>query len=203
MAERSHYSEASSQAKLATVRQWLSVLAPDTVLDLGCNTGEFSRAALDSGARVIAVDGDHDSVQHLYQQVSSPARLYPVVANLADLHGGRGWNASEHPGLPERLAGQADLTLMLALTHHLHFSESIPLAEIAAFAAQMTKSHLVLELLPEADPMVQRLARQRRRPTADFTLDQQLNHFAPHFELVERQALPESGRQLALLRKRA
>lgn len=200
--ERRHYSETASREKLRKVREWLHVLRADCVLDLGCNTGEFSAAALDEGARVIAVDADHDSVQRLFEGAGGSVRLHPIVANIADLDGGRGWNAQEHPGLAQRLAGQADVALMLALTHHLHFSESIPLAEIAAFAAAVTTSHLVLELLPESDPMVQHLARQRRRATTDFTRDLQLDRFTRHFDLVELHPLPQSGRELALLRRR-
>ena len=200
--ERNHYNKTSSKAKFEKVCQWLTDLAPGCVLDLGCNTGEFSRAALDQGARVIAVDGDHNSVQELFKAAGDSRGLHPVVANLADLHGGRGWNGREHLGLLDRLTGQADVTLMLALTHHLHFSESIPIKEIAAFAFQVTKSHLLLELLPEDDPMVQRLAVQRRRPTTGFGLVEQLDCFTRQFELVDRYQLPQSGRQLALLRKR-
>ena len=201
--ERTHYDQAASDDKFATVQHWLSRLAPTSVLDLGCNTGEFSRAALALGARVIAVDGDHDCVQQLFDQAKGSTRLHPVVANLGDLHGGRGWNAAEHAGLAARLAGQADLLLMLALTHHLHFSESIPLPDIAAFAAGMTTAHLLLELMPADDPMVQRLAAQRRRPTDSFSLQAQLDAFIAHFDLVERHPLPQSGRVLVLLRKRS
>jgi SAM-dependent methyltransferase len=200
--ERSHYGADASQAKLAQVGLWIDGLAPDTVLDLGCNTGEFSRAALEAGARVIAVDADHGSVQHLYTASASSTRLHPVVANLADLHGGRGWNAAEHPGLLERLSGQADVLLMLALTHHLHFSEGIPLSEIAAFAASMTTAHLVLETLAPDDPMVVRLAAQRRRDPQELTLERQLEAFGAHFELIERRPLVGSGRELVLWKRR-
>jgi SAM-dependent methyltransferase len=200
--ERSHYAANASQAKLAHVRLWIDHLKPDTVLDLGCNTGEFSRAALESGTRVISLDADHESIQQLYTASASSTRLHPVVANLADLHGGRGWNASEHPSLVDRLAGQADLLLVLALTHHLHFSEGIPLPEIAAFAASMTTAHLVLETLPPDDPMVVHLATQRRRDPRGFTLQRQLDAFALHFDLIERQRLADSGRELVLWKRR-
>jgi SAM-dependent methyltransferase len=200
--ERAHYGADASQAKLAQVGLWIDSLAPDTVLDLGCNTGEFSLAALERGARVIALDADHESVQQLYIGSAPSTRLHPVVANLADLHGGRGWKAAEHPSLLERLAGQADLLLMLALTHHLHFSEGIPLPEIAAFAASMTTAHLVLEVLPSDDPMVVHLASQRRRDPQAFTLQRQLDAFATHFEIVERRPLVGSGRELVLWKRR-
>lgn len=201
--ERGHYGAESARAKLEQVTAWLAQLAPVTVLDLGCNTGEFSRAALAAGARVIAVDADHDSIEQLYRAGADSTQLHPVVANLGDLHGGRGWSAREHAGLADRLAGQARLVLMLALTHHLHFSEGIPLAEIAAFAATLAGEHLVLEILPPDDPMVRRLAAQRRRDTADFALQRQLDAFAVHFEFVARRPLAGSGRELVLWKRRS
>lgn len=196
---RQHYTAHASQSKLAVLEGWLRQIRPDTVLDLGCNTGEFSRLALTHASRVIAVDSDHDCVQHLYQAARGDTRLHPVLVNLCDLHGGRGWMGCEFPGLPARLQGQADMLLMLALNHHLHFSEGIPLAEIAALAASMTTSHAVVELIDPNDPMVQLLARQRQRSVDGFRLSAQEAALRQHFTVLARQGLPGGLRELLLL----
>lgn len=200
--QRQHYTAQASQAKLAVLDRWLNQCQPHTVLDLGCNTGEFSRLALNHAQRVIAVDADHDCVQRLYQEARADVRLHPVLANLGDLHGGRGWAAAEFPGLPARLQGQADALLMLALNHHLHFSEGIPLDEIADLAAQMTTRHAVVELIDPADPMVQLLAAQRQRDAGGFTRQAQEASLRRRFEVLEREALPGGHRELLLLQVR-
>jgi hypothetical protein len=125
-----------------------------------------------------------------------------VVADLGDLRGGRGWAATEFPGLADRLAGQADMTLMLALVHHLHVAEGIPMSEVAAFAAQLTTRDLVVELIDPEDPMVRRLAEQRRRSLDGFSIDQQLRAFESRFETVCRVQLPEAHRHLLWMRVR-
>lgn len=199
---RQHYTAQASESKLAVLGRWLDRARPDTVLDLGCNTGEFSRLALQHARRVIAVDSDHDCVQRLYQTSQNEVRLHPVLANLGDLHGGRGWAAREFAGLPERLRGQADVLLMLALNHHLHFSEGIPLDEIADLAAEMTTRHAVIELIDPRDPMVQLLASQRQRDVAEFTLQTQETALRRRFVVLDREPLPGGHRELLLLQVR-
>ena len=204
IAERPHYTEDALQTKLAQMAQWMAQLQPRTVLDLGCNTGEFSRLALAQAGtqRVVAVDADHDCVQQVFANAAGSTRLHALVANLGDMHGGRGWAATEFTGLLDRLDGQSDLVLMLALVHHLHFSEGIPLPRIAELAARMSRRHLVVELLDSDDPMVMRLAAQRRREPDGFTIEQQLAAFGSHFELLERLPLAGTRRVLALMRRR-
>jgi SAM-dependent methyltransferase len=201
--ERPHYPAQAARTKLDQVRQWLGEAEPHTVLDLGCNTGEFSRLALEFAQRVIAVDADHDCVQRLFLDARGNTRLHPLVADLGDLCGGRGWAATEFAGLIDRLAGQVDMTLMLALVHHLHISEGIPLPEIAALAARLTTRDLIVELLEPNDPMVQVIAKQRRRSLEGFAVDQQLSAFKDHFELQRREQLPATHRHLMWMRLRA
>lgn len=200
--ERTHYSTQAVDAKVDRVRQWLQQASPRTVLDLGCNTGEFSRLALENAERVIAIDADHDCVQRLFLSAPSETRLHPLVADLSDLRGGRGWAAAEFPGLTDRLAGQVDLLMMLALLHHLHIAEGIPMAEIAAFAARLTTRDLIVELIDPEDPMARQLADQRRRSLDGFTIDQQLRAFEAHFETVQRMTLPATQRHLLWMRLR-
>ena len=199
---RPHYSETAAAQKRSRVGTWLAELRPPVVLDLGANTGEFSRLALEHAQRVVAVDADHDCIENLFRSApQGRARLHPMVANLADLGGGRGWAGSEFAGLHERLAGQADVVMMLALTHHLRFAEGIPLEEIAALAAHWSRSHLILELLHPDDPMVVQLATQRRQSPKSFTVDEQLRAFSRHFEPLGREALDGSRRELVLMKR--
>lgn len=111
---RNHYSEEGVVAKRLCVGEWLSRLQPGWVADFGCNTGEFSRLALDHGAPVIAIDADHDSVERMFRTAQPSSRLFPVVATLGDLSGGRGWAAIDRCDCKQRSGLQ--LGLKLALT---------------------------------------------------------------------------------------
>jgi SAM-dependent methyltransferase len=202
VSERQHYTTEASEAKAREVSRWLEQLSPAWVVDLGCNTGEFTRLALDAGASVVAVDSDHDSMERIFLSHPESHHLHPVVANLGDLTDGRGWMGAEHSGLLHRMSRNTDLLMMLALTHHLFFSEGIPLREIALLARRITKSWLIVELIDPLDPMVQQLALQRRRSAEDFSIAQQCAAFQEHFDEVERFSFVSTDRHLLLMRKR-
>lgn len=201
--ERGHYTDADLAAKRERVARWTRDLAPARVLDLGCNSGEFSRlAAAESGAEVVGVDLDHGAISRAVAQASD--RISFVVAPLDDLRGGYGWNAQEHPGLPQRLRGHADLTLMLALVHHLLLAASIPMAAVAAFAAACTRRWLVVELISPQDNQIGVMQAQRARTDAYPALEDQLAHFlSVGFMVREKLPLPTGTRELFLLEQAA
>lgn len=197
--ERGHYTDADLAEKRERVARWLRDLAPARVLDLGCNSGEFSRLAAEMGAEVVGLDLDHGAISRAVSQ--SVPHVDFLVAPLDDLRGGYGWNAQEHAGLPQRLRGHADLTLMLALIHHLVLGASIPLAAVAEFAASCTRRWLVVELIAPQDVQIGLMQAQRDRKDAFPAIDEQLQQFREAgFVVRERLPLPAAGtRELVLL----
>jgi SAM-dependent methyltransferase len=200
--DRTHYEGDSVERKRLQVAEWLEWTRPDWVADLGCNTGEFSRLAMASGAQVVAVDGDHDSIEQLF--LSSPAAgLYPVIAVLDDMKGGAGWQGDEYPGLAQRLEQTVDLVMMLALVHHLAVAASIPLEEVARMAHRMSRRWLIVEFVAPEDRQMQLLCRQRKRDPQDFGVARQRAAFLDAgFELVAELDLAPAPRTLALLKTR-
>ena len=199
--QRVHYLEDGVGTKRQRVGEWLARLQPLWVADFGCNTGEFSRLAMASGAKVVAVDADHDSVERMFRMSQSSTHLFPVVAALDDLSGGRGWAAAEHTGLPRRFERSFDLVMMLALVHHLAVAASVPLSAVAAFAAHCTRRWLIVELIREADPQMQLLCAQRQRSVADFSeAGQRAAFLAAGFVIEDEFSLAPAARCLLLLR---
>ena len=206
--ERDHYPGGSLALKTQQVREWIQRENPAWVLDLGANTGEFSLLAADHGARVIAVDADHECIERLYLTARAhpvhARAIHPVVAQLDDLCAGRGWGGRESPGILARLSGHCDLVMMLGLLHHLMIACAIPVAEIAAFAAGLARRAIIIETIPESDPMFGMLAEQYDRADGARACGEavQLAAFKRYFEVVDLRPLAESGRTLFLLRKK-
>ena len=199
---RPHYDTHSLTLKRRQVGEWLNRLKPGWVADFGCNTGEFSRMALEAGANVVALDADHDSVQRLFSAGLASKRLHPVVATLDDLRGGRGWAGTEFPGLAQRLEHRFDLVMMLALVHHLAVAAAVPLDEVARFAAKCTRRWLVVEWIDQADPQLQLLCARRQRNVSDFSADRQRAAFQrAGFQIETELGLGATVRTLALLQK--
>ena len=104
--------------------------------DLGCNTGSFSRIVAEHADHVVAMDGDWMAIEHLYQaQKARPDRgqILPLVVNLSDPSPNQGWRGVERRSLPER--GAPELTLCLALIHHIVISANIPMQDFIGWLA--------------------------------------------------------------------
>lgn len=200
--DRAHYNAEALAFKKATVARWLAAIRPEWVADLGCNSGEFSLLAADAGAKVVAVDADHECIQNLYRRAQGRDDVFPVVAALDDIVGGRGWQGSEFASLSDRLSGLCDAVFGLAVVHHLTIGASVPLHAVATFFRSVTRQWAVLELIDIEDPQVQALSVARNRDPLDFSLDAQKSAFmVAGFALHETVPLPNTHRHLVLLRR--
>ncbi len=104
---RAHYTDADLDLKRATVREFPgSVDAVRTVLDLGCNAGEFSFIAADAGKQVVAVDADLGALAAL-ERVNGKrtARIHPMVLDLGNPTPAYGWLNTEVDSFLARAAG--------------------------------------------------------------------------------------------------
>ena len=196
------YADAGTEAKKALVGDMLKQAAPGTVLDLGCNTGDYSYLAAGLGSRVIAADGDHDAVEMLYRRLREhPAAITPVVLDLCNPSPSIGFRNEERPRFLDRAS--ADAVLALALLHHLHVSGNLALEAIRELFCDLTRDTLILEFVPPEDPMFRRLTAFRLQTYDTMRLDLCLSVFAHRFDLVRQAPVPGTPRTLLHFRKRA
>jgi hypothetical protein len=168
--------------------------------DLGTNDGRFARV-VDADA-VVAVDGDERVVGELYAALRSERSrtILPLVVDLADASPDRGWRGLERRRLEER--GRPDLVLCLALVHHLAIGRNVPLPMVSSLMARLSP-HLILEWIPKADPMVQKLLAAREDIFADYTPEGFRAAFSRDFEIVEEAPIEDSARVLFRMRRRS
>lgn len=197
METRDHYAGEASAGKDRFLRDVLLETRPAAVLDAGCNTGHFSVMAAQAGARVVAVDLDPVSVGALWRRArDQDLDILPLVVDLSRPTPAVGWRNRECPSFLERAEGQFDCVLMLALMHHLHVSERIPVDEIVDLAWQLTRRHLVFEYVGPGDPMFQRLLRGREHLHEALERTHFEAALAGRFRVVRKKnvAPPEPGR---------
>ncbi|HEX5284757.1 MAG TPA: class I SAM-dependent methyltransferase [Bryocella sp.] len=158
----SHYSAAESEQKRAWIRDVLEELRPATVLDVGANTGEFSAMAAKAGAEVVALERDADAAERIARMsVAKNPGIQTIHADLARPTPAVGWENRESSALLQRLEGQFDLVMLLAVIHHLLLLEQIPLRAIVQMCSRLTKRFAVVEWVPATDPMFVSLMRGR------------------------------------------
>ncbi|MFH1724555.1 MAG: methyltransferase [Elusimicrobiota bacterium] len=183
-----HYSERDRAAKEAFVRRALERRTWDLLWDLGCNTGEFSRMAGENSRCVVGMDADPLVVDRLYRLLKGKRdrRILPLVANLADPPPGLGWRGLERKPLAAR--GGPQMTLCLALVHHLCLGANIPLLELVDWLASLG-SELVIEFVSKDDPMARRLLLNKGDIFSDYDADALERRLENSFDIVTREPL--------------
>jgi hypothetical protein len=201
-----YYSECAHVPKLleqktAQVADYLDVLKPGTVWDLGANTGVFSRIASDRGINTISMDIDSGCVETNYLQMlkNGDNNLLPIWIDLNNPSPGIGWENKERMSLQER--GPVETILALALIHHLAISNNVPLAKIAVFFNNTCRS-LIIEFVPKSDSMVQKLLASREDIFPNYTQKTFENEFLQFFNIIKSEKVGDSERTLYLMKSK-
>jgi len=199
----SHYESEAQLAKQEFVRRVLSEIKPAHVLDVGANTGVFSRIAAASGAHVVAWDSDVEAIDRNWQQsFEDNLAILPLVADFARPTPAVGWCNSECASLLDRAQGRFDCVLMLGILHHLLMSDQIPLSAVLNQLAEFTTHWAVLEWIPSEDSQFISLCRGRELLYSHLNESYFVQILAERFSIRSREPL-SNGRTLWFVEKKA
>jgi len=171
-----------------------------TAADFGANTGKFSRLAAAQGFFVLAHDIDTVAVDKNYREVKSNAEttILPLVQDLTSPSPAIGWANRERMSFIER--HKVDVGLALAIIHHIHISNNVPLGMIAEFFSNICDS-LIIEFVPKSDSQVKRLLSTREDIFTAYDEQGFEAAFGRYFSLKASQKIEGSERTLYLLAK--
>ena len=197
-----HYSGDDHAEKRQFVTESLARCAPTHVLDVGSNTGVYSRIAASTGASVVAIDQDTRALQLLYAQDRDAGQnILPLCVDLSFPTPATGWQNRESFSFLDRCEDHFDTVLMLAVIHHILLSSQIPLDRIAQLCTRITTRNLILEWVPPTDPKFIEVLRGREAIYTHITEDAFRRAFTPFFA-IERELTLHNGRILFHLVKR-
>jgi ribosomal protein L11 methylase PrmA len=181
------------------VTEILAGIQPRTTVDIGCNTGAFSKIAAQYSNQVISLDTDPLCIDIVLQETQKTGltNITPLVADISNPSPATGWNNKEHKALLERLSG--DCVLALALIHHIALSKNVPLDFIVQLFAQITSQYLVIEFVPKTDPRAQLLLQSREDIFNRYTQQDFEKLLQQHFTILRSERINDSERTLYLL----
>jgi len=194
------YTEDDAARKARFVADAVVEERPSLVWDLGCNDGRHSRIVSETADYVVAMDADSLVVDRLYRALREEGqdRILPLSVNIVDPSPALGWRGLERRPLLER--GRPDLTLALALIHHVSIAGNVPVAEFLDWLRASTRS-LVIEFVSPEDPMARRLlARKRPGDHPDYRADWFEQCLNERFEVVRSEQLATGTRTIYLAR---
>jgi ribosomal protein L11 methylase PrmA len=163
--------------------------------DLGCNSGDYSKAALDAGAAyAVGFDFDQGALEAAFARgVDEQLNLLPLVLDAANPSPSQGWAEGERKGLAARAS--ADAILALAFVHHLAIGRNVPLDQLIGWLVELAPAG-VIEFVPKSDPMVQRMLRLREDIFDDYSEEHFTAAVMARARIVQSAIVSASGRRL-------
>lgn len=166
--QTSTYTAEQLMLKKELVASWFRQygMAGEVVLDVGCNTGTYSKLLAQLGGKVIAVDADMACVDSLYRQQHEG--VLPLVLDMVEPTGPAGWALTEQKAFEDRV--KPDWSIWLAVIHHLSLHEGIRMDEVVRRILR-TSRYAIVEFVGREDPMVQALLEERSEYRPDYSIE--------------------------------
>lgn len=182
-------------AKHNFVSRMVQETAPSLLFDMGCNSGDYSQTALDSGAsRVIGFDFDFGALERAFDRFSKrDAPVLPLWLDATNPSPAQGWASAERQSFGQRANG--DAMVALAFIHHLAIARNVPLDMATDWLMSLAPTGII-EFPTKDDAMVRQLLTSRKDIFPDYTEEAFLAHVGARAKIVEQERLEGSDRLL-------
>lgn len=194
--KKNNYSAEAVNHKKVIVNNMIGKISAKSILDLGSNTGLFSRLASVRDIEVVSVDCDPVCVELNYQKSKGNPLILPLVVDITNPSSGIGWDNNERIPFVDRI--KVDTVLALALIHHLAITNNIQLDMIARVLRKYGKS-LIIEFVPKEDSQVQKMLVNREDIFDNYNRECFENVFSMYYEICERVDIKDSKRSIYLM----
>ena len=204
---KTNYSDNSLLSKSEIIESWVNLLKSKTLIDVGGNTGFFVRSINSGVEHALVCDIDNNAVDENYKQIRKNKENYitPFVLDVLNPSPAIGFSNMERASFLERIQKfHPDITLALAVIHHMSLTGNITFDMSAQFFASFSK-YLIIEFPKRADSWVDRLLESKREFKAHFnfyTIDNFEFDYSKWFNLLDKIEVDSSERVLFLFKNK-
>lgn len=202
---KTNYDTQAFDAKKVLIKNWVTPLNAKRIIDVGGNDGTFMRA-LDSKAHLIVTDIDGNAVAQNFikAQQNKEENMLTFVSDVLQPSSGIGFNNTERTDLIARLkAYTPDVTMALALIHHITLSGNVPFEKSASFFASFS-NYLIIEFPKREDSWASSLLVRKREFIDHFDFYNQENFeigYKKYFTLEKKEIIAGTSRVLYFFKK--
>ncbi len=206
--DQTNYDAAAFAFKQEIVNSWTAGLHAKTAIDLGGNDGTFAKILPTEVGQIIVSDIDQAAINQCYTAEidnSGNSRLIPMVIDLMQPSPGVGFENRERESFIDRVVRfQPDVSLALALIHHITLTGNVPFAMSAAFFARFSE-HLIIEFPDREDSWVQYILdskRDARHLFDDYGVSAFAKAYSEYYDIARQEIIPGTHRTLFLMRRK-
>ena len=189
------YDDEEKKNKYQFISDYLSKIKPNKTLDLGCNNGEYSKLALNSGCEsVVGLDYDLNAIDEAYL-IAKKERInfLPLYFDVSNPSSNLGWCQKERKGFLERLS--FDCVIALAFEHHLAIAKNIPLNDVIQWITSLAPKGII-EFVPKNDPTIQSMIKLKGDIFPDYNYDNFEKILSNSSKIISKKKISKSGRIL-------
>lgn len=190
-AKKNTYKDSEKNKKAEIVEKFVKKFKPKTLIDLGCNTGDYSIAGLNGGADyAIGFDYDFESIN---KACNRSKQFLPLWLDAANPSPGQGFNELERDSFSSR--AKSDALIALAFIHHMIIAKNISLKMFINWIASISKVGL-LEFVPKNDETVEKMLLSKKDIYPDYNFDNLINELNKKHQINNIINVSDSGRKI-------
>ncbi len=156
---KTNYTDDAFNFKAGIINKWMDSIRPKTLIDIGGNDGTFVRRINYDINQALVCDIDNNAIDCNYRNIKekNEQHITPFVLDILNPSAAIGFNNKERQSFLDRIkVFNPDVTLALALIHHMSLSGNITFNMSAKFFASFSK-YLIIEFPKREDSWVERL----------------------------------------------
>ncbi|MBC2844823.1 class I SAM-dependent methyltransferase [Winogradskyella flava] len=202
--DKINYSDEAFVEKSRIINDWVNTLQPKSLIDIGGNDGTFVRKLEQSVETALVCDIDNNAIDfnHKTMKLAKEDYMLPFVLDVLNPSAAIGLNNTERDSFLDRVKAFApDITLALAVIHHMSLSGNVPFDRSAEFFATFSE-HLIIEFPKREDSWVKRLLKNKmdfKDHFGFYNLVEFKNSYQKYFNILEEEVVADSERILFLM----
>lgn len=192
---KNSYDNEEKLLKINIVSDFVKKNKFSNIIDLGCNDGIYSHAALKNGCGyVVGFDYDFNSINRAYSSSQKEkSKFLPLIFDATNPSANIGWNELERKSFKSR--SNFDAVLALAFEHHLSIAKNIPLQDTINWIVSLAPKGLI-EFVPKNDETIQKMIKFKGDIFPDYREENFLKILSKISKILSVKETSKSGRKI-------